>query len=40
MFPLYWMVFRSGDEKHLYPIQNVQLLEAERNNISPLQSFL
>jgi hypothetical protein len=35
-FPLYRIAFRGG-AKSIYPIRNVQLSEAERNNISPLQ---
>jgi hypothetical protein len=35
-FPLYWIAFCSG-AKSTYPIRNVQLSEAEGNNISPLQ---
>ena len=37
MFPLYRIAFHSGG-KSTYPIRNVQLSEAERNNISPLHN--
>jgi hypothetical protein len=37
-FPLYRIAFRSGAKNHLSDTEwNVQLSEAERNNISPLR---
>jgi hypothetical protein len=39
-FPLNQIAFRVAARKSTYPIRNVQLSEAERNNISPLHAII